>query len=456
MADYTLPSFEIRGETYSIQLLNAGSGLTVPTKSFCNSIGKRVERMQDNTAFGLVMPENIRFDFVDVGGFFAQLFENECDIWLKRNNADEFYGWVNRDTIEWGEYYVKDEDVRRNVSFTAVNQIMKIAEKPVDELITSLLASSYIEDDGTVAFVKVVGILEHLMVEVFGPFTTPNIVNEDFQYRDPANNVYTFEDLYVRVGSIVASTLNPEWYFDENDNEYLGVKFSNCLDLISEIAMNFGFTPRITREYDGVSAYGYVLSLHTLRNRSLASVAAPPYLATSRKKTISSEPKSVLVNHDFFNSINERHTWYNWFYTKGSEVFSGNSAPPSKVEFDITISLLWFYTEPPSAEAYNRGWRLYVDNGSSWVYVTSGRSFQYATNDWTAYFATHAPIMSLYWEKQWSVETEEYERTYKGFSSNTILKTLEMHNGVEDRDYFINSFERDYMNKNETYTLIEV
>jgi hypothetical protein len=49
-----------------------------------------------------------------------------------------------------------------------------------------------------------------------------------------------------------------------------------------------------------------------------------------------------------------------------------------------------------------------------------------------------------------------YKRTVKGFSTNLLGTVIQMNDGTATKDYMITSFDRDYMNKEETYSLAEV
>lgn len=472
MADYTLPDIIIKGETYTIELLNAVAGLSLPERTLITGLNPKQEKIDGNNVMGAIMPENLRIDFKDPDGFFYDLLADEVDIKISRAGYGvEFYGRVDRKASkDWNEYYVTDATAKRDASLICTSKINALRDKSADFILQKIIL-----DDAnhpvvkvynvaltfTDAYVKVTDLFKAVMLDGLGVSTTyagPVVDVEDFQYF--TSDLFTehyINDLYVRVGTTTSSSaFTPEDYFDDNSDNYLGKKYSSALDLLSAFARTFGFIPRII--WDDANDT-FRLHLRPRRHRT-AGISSDPLTKRmqSRKTRISSIYPETFIFRPPLDTNNS--AWYDpeprpWNYSGGINL--GPSSTPEGVSFDYDAELLWGAVNDVSPTV-SANILLHYPSTPFTVFVEIQylRHYDHIAEEWSTAYSRSTYAHLYYYHPQWTGEKEEYTRTFKGFTSNSVLSIVEIHNGVENKEFFINGFERNYEEKSETYHLIEV
>jgi hypothetical protein len=451
MADttYTLPEVVIKGETYTFQFISPISGLTTPTQNLLVSMGNRKEKIEtDIPEYGAILPEQIDLEFKDKFGFFEALLADDFDVKIIRSpDIIEIYGHIVTDEpIEMEETYVSTTKARKNVKLSCISFIDKLKDVSVESVlarIAALQAFYYdVQDPGQQQYNILVNDLFGAFLEIgFGTtheLAKPIIPNNDFKYyRQGSGTVSPWDELGICMNFTALFNIGA-WEY------YLGNMYENAMDLLVACAASFGFIPRIY--YDSTNA-AWRMQLITRRKQAYTAVAAPTRFVPGKKYTKAYGPK----NYKFYEDSNSQHILHEAWTTPDETVYEGIA---SNIDFDIETRILFnagidlTHLEAGSPGYADRIFTIaYYDyHDLAWVVATlKGNGFLLS------------PEAHLrYYKAQRDYQKEYFERTFKGFTENYISTVLVMHNGIENKDYYINSFERNYGTKEEFYELIEV
>ena len=463
---YTLPDIIIKRETYSVQFLGAADGLTMPTRKCCIDIGKFKEQMDGYTHFGRITPQNVQLSFIDFNYFFSGIIAGGADIKISRNGNLEFYGFVDKESPEWDQYFVSGSDVRQKVKFTCLHMIHKLKNYTADNVIQKIIlrdenhphtTGSYytLLDYGD--FVTVADLFRPFMMDYFGTTfgdAIPEIINNDFKYDYKEGLSYSEKDfltgVFVKLGS--GSGTN-EGYFDSSSEIYLGKKFSTALDLLVAMAKTFGFVPKI---YFDTTSSEWRLQLKTRRQQTYSAGSDIPNLLTSKKVKAASLARNIWI-HNPFSGDNGGYVYY-----KGTvQHLSAGNVPPSDVQFDYEFTPLWVVT---TAGGVSDGYKLfYLENYTVEsitfkipLEINNVRAYRYNYYDWDYNNDNSISAHLTSFGSQFNGSKEEFTRAYKSIVNHSIFDIISFSNGVATKDYLVNSREFSPKDKTETYNFVEV
>jgi hypothetical protein len=449
MADttYTLPDVIIKGETYTIELISAIPDLTVPTQNLLISMGDRKEDMEtDIPEFGSIVPEQIDLEFKDKDGFFAALLAEDFDVRIIRSpDIKEFYGHILTDEpIEQEETFVSSTTARTNVTLQCISFIDKLKSYTIEDVLTQIATHyvGYYDEHGVHNDQVLVNDLFASFLEVaFGTsnaLAIPQIPNNDFKYWNETNGtLVAWDDLGICPNKTVL--------FNPAAENYAGKFYDNALDFLAACAASFGFIPRIYYDWPNDCTR---MQLITKRRQVYTAVAAPTRFVPGKKYTKAYGVKSYKFFEKAFDSPD---TYLHEAWTRPGET-EYEGVAPTDYNFDTEMRIL-----------FNAGIDLTDLSGATSDTVDKIGYYDYHTLAWvaTSLIPGHTSMVSLeahlrYYKAQRDYKKEFFERTFKGFTENYISTVLVMHNGVENKNYYINSFTRSYEKKEETYDLIEV
>lgn len=378
---YSLASLVTVNGTFTFLLYSEFAALTKPTIQTIIEIGDT--RESANIALGQTEIGNVRLKIRDdyttyTWGFWYKILSGE--VWLKilLDGADYFFGTVQADTVEWGEFYISGTTRIRTCSFVLASMTQKLFDTPTATWLTHAYnnreATEYVASTPAFAVISLTGFFSALL--------SASGVNTAYAKADTGFIASTtVKDLeFLKGGSWYA--LNFVWllvtydsgagetkvdYFDSGHANYLGTKYATAKELIAGIVKNFGI---VFRAYYDPGADRHKIQI--LQGRAYDNADNLDFSSREKESVLS---KSTDLLGDAVRCTSLYNGEELWFSRKYLGVNFSEMVPENYVSFDIDAYVPFLID---SAAPDTSGYPIYAGSVATSVgLATSVRYYRY-------------------------------------------------------------------------------
>lgn len=511
--------------------LDFGSELTVPTACKITHIGELVELIDVEP--GIVDVQNLEIELSEdystySEGFWYHViqsqptFDVQFRFILTEGATDTFYFWgrVSRDEIEWPEHYLATDESSaiRTVSLRLVSLIHSLRDIALTDFVTEALThrvavTLHAPDSPQETYgVTILDVLASVVSAGFDQsFDTDaiQIRSSDFRFSFKDGSGPTLPaSCYMLTESSYADITPTPWsergylegLTDINNPHYWPTQFSNLFDLLSYIALNFGW---IIRYYygqtDGTYA-GDASDLHTLefitRGNAFATAITPE--KSVKESTLFSDTlnKKASIQISDIHGVNDVYKNFGSgvrdqttglaFSISGAENEAASpieyatfltteyqvNEPPKHAKFDLDVSLLFVipYTADDGLGTIIVGLSdyraLWIETATAgeYTYCVSVEFYDYQAATWVSETSMQNAVMK-YYNRRFTSGRKQFEREYgslkfteSGTTSHYILKPMKpitIDDQISEETYYATEIRKDFMRNRARVTWVQ-
>ena len=509
--------------------------LTIPQTVKIVDIGELVELIDVEP--GIVDVQNLDIELAEdysvyPAGFWYSLiqgypdYEVQFKFILEEEGVDTFFFWgkIYREDVQWPEHYIStaEDEVIRTVSIKLVSLVHSLKDVPILDAITEMknhavnldikYVTSFPTHSNTFACVQIKAILASIASLALDQAYDEDVIQvrgNDIQFGDGIGGWSSPMDFYITTRGTSAWRGYIEGETDQNKNPlWWGNQFSNAYNLLSAIALNFGW---VVRHYFGLADGTYdavtpANNLHRLEFLTRGTCFTSGFIAPEegitestlhsdsilKKKNIrvtdiqtvsepfddGTTPEVLTMRYDMTSpsawSIDGAENIFVPVYST-VELSPAIKEPPKFVSFDLDIGLqfvsgCWTYNGFPNLFFWDSWYRNPIRKDGTDGYLVLGgieymRFWDYEAGAWVELSTTIAGSLNAYFNRRFSPGRKQYERQYGSlkFTEGAVtshvnlkpMKRIQINDQLATENYYATEVRKDFKANTSTVLWIQ-